>query len=123
MPRSTARGRAGEMTRHMRRHWFAHVLGWTVASATALFTLAEPSAPAHAAFSGENGRIVFDTIWSFWNFGEASQIYSVRADGGGLHQLTHVQPGSAAWQPAVSPDARRIAYVLSSGDSNDQLWI
>jgi Tol biopolymer transport system component len=111
------------MTRHLRRHGFARVLGWTAASATALFMVAAPSAPAHAAFSGENGRIVFDTIWSFWNFGEASQIYSVRPHGGGLHQLTHVQAGSAAWHPAVSPDARRIAYVLSSRDGNDQVWI
>jgi Tol biopolymer transport system component len=104
-------------------HPFARVAVTAAASLGVLFTIVGPSAPAHAAFPGENGRVVFDTIWSYWNLGEASQIYSVRPNGTGLRQLTHMEPGSAAWHPAVSPGARRIAYVVSSGDANDQVWI
>jgi Tol biopolymer transport system component len=95
----------------------------TAASAIAVTVVAGVSAPAHAAFPGHNGRIVFDTIWSYWNFGETSQIYSVRPNGDGLRQLTDLAAGSAAWHPAVSPDGRRIAYVVSSGESNDQVWV
>jgi Tol biopolymer transport system component len=105
------------------RRRFAHVVGSSAASALALTTMVVTPAPAHAAFPGANGRIVFDTIWKYWDGVDASQIYSVRPDGGGLHQLTHMEPGSAAWHPAVSPSARRIAYVVSSGDANDQIWI
>jgi Tol biopolymer transport system component len=79
--------------------------------------------PAQAAFPGANGRIYFDTIWSYWNFGEASQIYSVRPNGDGLRQLTHMSPGSAAWHPAVSPDGRRVAYVVSTEGVSDQVWV
>jgi TolB protein len=101
----------------------ARVVAWTAVSAVVPITSVGALAPAHAAFPGDNGRIVFDTIWSYWNFGGTSQIYSVRPQGSDLRQLTDVASGSAAWHPAVSPDGSRIAYVVSSADSNDQVWV
>jgi Tol biopolymer transport system component len=92
----------------------------TVAAA-ALMT-ASPIA-ARATFPGENGRIVFDTAWTFFNGLGSSQVYSVAPDGSHLRQLTHVADGTSAWHPAVSPDARRIVYVVSAEDANDQVWI
>jgi Tol biopolymer transport system component len=78
---------------------------------------------ARAAFPGENGRIVFDTAWNFFNGLGSSQVYSVGPDGSHLRQLTHVADGTSAWHPAVSPDARLIVYVVSAEDTNDQVWI
>jgi Tol biopolymer transport system component len=95
----------------------------TVSVIVSMGVIAGP-APAHAAFPGENGRIVFDTVSAFWN-GEASssEIYSIRPDGSDQRQLTDVGPGTAAWHPAFSPTANRIAYVVSADGSDDQVWI
>jgi Tol biopolymer transport system component len=102
-------------------------IGWVVSGlvvlSTAVTVVASSLSPAQAAFPGQNGRIVFDTVWSFWNGGSpSSQIYSVQPDGGGMRRLTEVGPGSAAWHPAVSPNAARIAYVLSAEGTGDQVW-
>lgn len=96
---------------------------WIAASATALTLIAVSTAPAQAAYPGANGRIVYDTAWSFWNGGGTSQIYSVQPNGDDVRQLTHVAEGTAAWHPAVSPSGTRIAYVYSADGSNDQVWI
>jgi TolB protein len=67
---------------------------------------------ARAAFPGTNGRIVFAT-----EFSRPSQIYTVRPDGSGLVQLTHVKKGHSAKMPAWSADGMRIAYVRDG-----QVW-
>jgi len=41
--------------------------------------------PAQAAFPGANGGIVFDTAFS-----HRLQLFTIRPDGTGLRQLTHV---------------------------------
>ena len=69
--------------------------------------------PAHAAFPGENGAIVFDTVSVFWNGQGPSNLFTVDPDGSSPQQLTDVPDGSAAWHPSVSPDGARIVYVLS----------
>jgi Tol biopolymer transport system component len=89
-----------------------------------LALVAGSAAPTQAAFPGRNGRIVFDTMWGYWNgSADRSQIVSVRADGTRAHQLTNEPAGFAAWHPAVSPDGRRITFVLSRPDHNDEVWI
>ena len=101
------------LRRHVRRHGVARVLGWTAASATALFMVAAPSGPAQAAFSGQNGQIVFDTIWTSSTAREASQIYSARPDGGGRHQLdqrTGARPRGTRLCPRT-PDASPSAEL------------
>jgi Tol biopolymer transport system component len=80
-------------------------------------------APAHAAFPGANGRIVFDTAELFFTGTGSSQIHSARPDGTGIRQLTHVPDGVSAWQPRVSPGGGSILYVVSSENENDQLWL
>jgi Tol biopolymer transport system component len=95
-----------------------------VAAVTTLTIVGTGAPPAHAAFPGENGRIVFDTVWAFWNGrADASNVYSVQPDGSDLRQLTDVKSGTWAWHPAVSPQATRIAYVVSADGKNDQVWL
>lgn len=79
--------------------------------------------PAYAAFPGENGTIVFDTVSVFWNGDGPSNIYAVDPDGSHLRQLTNVPDGTGAWHPSVSPDGARIVYVMSRDGRNDQVWI
>jgi Tol biopolymer transport system component len=87
----------------------------------ASFVTLAPSAGATAP--GPNGRIVFDTVFGFWNAGMPSQIYTILPDGSDMQQLTDMGDGSAAWHPAFSPTANRIVYVVSSEGNNDQIWI
>jgi Tol biopolymer transport system component len=97
----------------------------TFVAASAIISMAVIAgpAPAHAAFPGENGRIVFDTVSVFWNGTGPSNIYTVEPDGSDLKRLTDVPDGSAAWHPSVSPSGGRIVYVMSREGRNDQVWI
>ena len=72
--------------------------------------LAAPSA-AQAAFPGQNGKIAFTSDRS-----GAFQIYAMNPDGSGQTQLTN---DGGNFQPAWSPDGRRIAFV-SNRDPSDQ---
>lgn len=108
----------------LQRQWFGRHRKWVAAAAAGVTLAAGTARPAAAAFPGEkNGRIVFDTLWGVFNGAPSSQIYSVRPDGTGRHQLTHEPDGSVAWHPAVAPAALRIAYVLSGPEMNDQIWV
>ncbi|HEX6581179.1 MAG TPA: hypothetical protein VF195_09950 [Actinomycetota bacterium] len=73
-----------------------------VIAVTATLVLA-PS--AHATYPARNGLIAFmaDT-------GSGYQIYTVRADGRDLRQITHVN--GEALNPDWSPDGRKIAFAL-----------
>jgi Tol biopolymer transport system component len=79
----------------------------------------------HGASGPENGRIFFSTGFILPNpdtLGVTGQVYSMRADGSDLRQLTHVAEGSAAGAPSVSSDGRTVAYVNNeSGDF--ELWL
>jgi Tol biopolymer transport system component len=61
----------------------------------------------------DNGRIFFSTgfLVAFPEYDGSAQVYSVRANGSDLKQLTHVPDGSAAGAPSVSPDGRTVAYT------------
>jgi Tol biopolymer transport system component len=69
--------------------------------------------PAHAAFPGTNGRIVFDTAFS-----GRPQIYTIRPDGTGRRQLTHVAKGHAVSSPEFSPGSTRIVFTI-----DEQIWV
>ena len=94
----------------------------TAAVIVSMGVIAAPT-PAQAAFPGENGTIIFDTVSVFWNGAGPSNIYAVDPDGAHLRQLTDVPDGSGAWHPSVSPAADRIVYVMSRDGRNDQVWI
>jgi Tol biopolymer transport system component len=81
-------------------------LGATLAG---LATLAL-AAPADATFPDHNGRIAFHA-----DTDEGSQIFTVRDSGRDLRQITHVS--GHARLPDWSPDGRRIAFELETGDS------
>ena len=49
-----------------------------------------------------------------------SEIYLINADGTGLLQLTHDSDGD--WDPAWSPDGRRIAF-MSDRDGNREIYL
>lgn len=51
-----------------------------------------------------------------------SQVFTIRPDGSGRRQLTHVQAPAQAGDPTYSPDASRIAYVSSAGGAF-QVWV
>jgi hypothetical protein len=70
-------------------------------------------APAHAAFPGVNGKIVFDRNDPY----PADQdIYSVNPDGTGEMRLNNAAFDDR--RPVWSPDGRRIAW-----DNGDAIWV
>jgi TolB protein len=73
---------------------------------------------ARATAPGQNGRrIAFSTDQS-----ARPQIFSVRTDGTGTRQLTHVPKGFVASSPDWSPDGRRILYD-SNVTGDQELWV
>lgn len=51
-----------------------------------------------------------------------TQVETVRPDGTGVRQLTHVHDGKQAGAPAFSPDGRTIAYVSNQAGDNFSVW-
>jgi Tol biopolymer transport system component len=86
-----------------------------VAGMAALIALAvggADGATAHALARGPQGTLVFSSDRS-----GTSQIYSIRADGSRLGQLTRGKAADAA--PLFSPDGRRIVFFRNES----QLWV
>src|SRR3954470_7050352 len=72
---------------------------------------------ACAAFPGENGIIVFDTL-----DGGASQIYTIRPNGSDLRQLTGESGNGTSSTPQWSADGRLIVYV-SDQTGNTEVYV
>ena len=73
------------------------------------------ASPAYATYPGHNGRIAFQA-----DTGGGNQIYTVRPNGHGLFQVTHVKPAtgtdpgtSGATTPDWSPNGYLIAFSLN----------
>lgn len=94
----------------------------TAVTAVILGCLLTSAPPANATFPGGNGLIVFDTSDRPNIDGGSSQIYTIRPDGSGTHQLTHLGPGHNAFDPHWSPDGRRIVYVSDIAGSA-AVWV
>jgi Tol biopolymer transport system component len=79
--------------------------------------------PAQATFPGRNGRIAYSLGEAIpRGFPSPSQIFTIKPDGTGRRQLTHVPDDKTAASPAWSPDGRRIAFQ-SNVDGEFQLWV
>src|SRR3954447_8194142 len=82
----------------------------TAIAAVAGFVVLVLAAPAQATFAGRNGLIAF-----YSDTDHGAQIFTVRANGRDLRQITHVN-GDASnvdW----SPDGRSIAFDIATPDS------
>jgi Tol biopolymer transport system component len=79
---------------------------------------------AHATFPGANGRIAFSQgdLGPGGDLSAHSQVFTIRPDGGGLAQLTHVGAHRAAGVPDWSPDGERIAYE-SNQSGAFHIWV
>jgi dipeptidyl aminopeptidase/acylaminoacyl peptidase len=85
------------------------------AGIAAVAALAITAAPAQATFPGVNGRILFQS-----QVGKHLQLFTVRPDGRGLRQVTHLT-NSDAVHGNWSPDGRRIAFERDFADRADTL--
>jgi Tol biopolymer transport system component len=70
------------------------------------------AAPTQATYAGHNGDIAFHSITD-----SGAQIFSVRPNGHGLRQLTHVD-GDAV-MPDWSPDGKQIAFEVDTQETAD----
>lgn len=88
-------------------------------AAVVVLALAALSYRMHAQVSGApNGRIVYFAGDS----NNDAQIFVINPDGSGKQQLTH--DTNENFDPAVSPDGRKIAYVADTfSDGSTQLFI
>jgi Tol biopolymer transport system component len=86
-----------------------------VALALAAGLLAGEVRRAEAAFPGKNGKIVFE---SFKNANY--EIYSMNPNGTTPVNLT--QNLKSDFDPAVSPDGKKIAFV-SARDGNEEIYV
>jgi Tol biopolymer transport system component len=81
---------------------------------------------AQAAFPGTNGRIAFSlgvqVPPSFEDLSTPSQVYTIRPNGAGLTQLTHVADDQAAAMPDYSPDGTSIVYE-SNASGPYEIWV
>jgi TolB protein len=90
-------------------------LSRTCALASAgLAVLVLAAAPAGATYRGTNGLLAFQA-----QVGKHTQLFTVRPDGHGRRQITHL-PDSDALNAAWSPDGKRIAFARDYAEGTGQ---
>jgi Tol biopolymer transport system component len=88
------------------------------------------SASAEGAFPGKNGRVAYvESARGRASSGWGPTIVSVRLDGTGRQTLTTATRASGDFEPAWSPNGRRLAYVHSTGrrigpgTAGTEIWV
>ena len=79
---------------------------------------ATPTPVSHPVIAFSTGFIL-----NFPDTDNPSQVVTVRPDGSGEHQLTHVPDGKQAGAPDISPDGSTIVYVSNQGGDNFAVWM
>ncbi len=80
-------------------------------------SVAVSSPPASGLIAYSSGFILRDP-----DLESPSQVFTVRPDGSGNRQLTHVPDDRQAGAPDISPDGRTIVYVSNQGADNFAVW-
>ncbi|HEY2298950.1 MAG TPA: hypothetical protein VGH43_14545 [Jatrophihabitans sp.] len=98
--------------------------GIAAAALLLIATLVPSSGAAARAQGPRNGRIAYSVgaILPDPDTQGHSQVFTVRPDGSGRRQLTHVTAPVQAGDPNFSPNGRRIAYV-SNATGRFQVWV
>jgi Tol biopolymer transport system component len=96
----------------------------TITALAAATLVTSVSAQADGRRSPANGRIAYSVgaVLPDPDPSAHSQVFTIRPDGSGRRQLTHVAAPAQAGDPNYSPDAARIAYVSSVGGTF-QVWL
>jgi TolB protein len=89
--------------------------GWRPAlAALVVGSVTFAAAPAHATFSGDNGRIAFRRFLNEERTWGA--VFTIRPDGTGERQITHPPIGFVDRNPDISPDGETIAFEREGVD-------
>lgn len=97
----------------MRTHHRRLTAGFVALLGSAL--LLAPS--AHATFPARNGLIAF-----YSDTAEGAEIFTVRPNGRGLRQITHIVTGNA-YNVDWSPDGRRLVFDIETEDSGQVAFV
>jgi Tol biopolymer transport system component len=98
----------------MRRNgWLRSAVAFGIAASTSMALLG--ATPAHAAWSGANGKIIFTEAHRGTEDVEDEEIFSINPDGTGQTAITDNLVDDDS--PSVSPNGTKIAFIryLSSG--------
>jgi Tol biopolymer transport system component len=94
----------------------------SVALTAVLGSMGVAGSMAHAAAAGSSGLIAFSTGADGSDPSLTSQIFTIRPDGSGLRQVTHVRPGKHALNPGFSATGKKIAFE-SDVTGNFEIWV